>query len=198
MNEMNQPWKMRSRGSGSAKRRKRATRENMPPYVMPHKYLPLVRGVPIRDHREPYAATTQLNPMAVPIEIQNSLAFHLEMVGLVHVSDLIKMADENGNINVSQLPPVYIKHVKPEFGPDIQLNPGTWMPKNQAEKVDAKRLSAEVIEPAKVDNIKDADFKQLEALESQIREEKIKRLREANVDPHVTDERGPGAPDDVT
>ncbi|QGF20280.1 hypothetical protein SEA_SIXAMA_101 [Gordonia phage Sixama] len=193
-------WQMRSRGrSGSAKRRKRSNRNELPPYTMPHKYLPLVRGIPVRDHRKPYASGNELNPISVPIEIQNSFAYHCEMVGLVHVSDLIKMADENGHIHVDQLPPIYIKHVKPEHGPDIQLNPGTWVPASQADKIDARKLSVEVMEPAKPSDVDTATYQELEALEAQIKQKKIEILRKKNVDPHVTDERGPEAgADDVT
>lgn len=209
MSEEEYGWKMRVRGSGSSKRRRRAARVSMPPYEMPHKYLPLVRGIPIRNHEQPYQAPNEVTPLAVPIEIQNSIAYHLEMVGLVHVIDLKNMANEDGFIHVDQLPKVYLKHVAPEHGPDIQLNPGTWMPADQAEKAKNMKMSAEIIEPANVSDIESADYQQLQALERRIREEKIKRLREQNVDYNVKvnegliepveeEEEEDGGVDDVT
>lgn len=186
-------WKMKSRGPRSAanvaRRMLKSGSSGLPPYTMPHKYLPLVRGVPIRDHNKPDDSASGMHPMSLPIEIQNSLAYHLEMVGLVHVKDLKAMADGDGKISVDQLPQVYLKHKKPEAGPDIQLNPGEWVHiDTPVEEDDVSDLtpSAESRKISKVNqDISEASIDELQTIENLAKAQRIKKLREKNVDAFV-------------
>ncbi|QBZ72710.1 minor tail protein [Gordonia phage GodonK] len=184
-------WQMKTRPEPRAKKKKRI---RLPAYTMPHRYLPLVRGVPMRDHNQPTTASTKLPPMSLPIEAQNSLAYHLEMAGLVHVEDLKKLADENGMIHVDQLPPVYLVHLAPEHGPDIQLNPGTWVTPEEAAAHAVVSPPVTEVELPKTEEIADASYEQLAALEATARAARIQRIREQQVDAFV--EPNPAPPGD--
>ncbi|AKJ72569.1 minor tail protein [Gordonia phage GMA2] len=182
-------WKMRSHKNKEAaisRKVKAKDTSSLPPYTMPHKFLPLLRGIPIRDHARPNAAMTDLPPISLPIEAQNSIAYHLEVAGLVHVDDLKAMADENGNINVSKLPEALIVHLKPEHGPDIQINPGTWVAKAALTK---KELETEITGVGPVDptnfDLETASADELKLLEEVIRAARIEKVRRDNVDVHV-------------
>lgn len=184
---MARKWRMQPKAD-KAKVAERKLREaktkDLPPYVMPHKYLPLVRGVPMRDHTKPSTPAATLPPMVLPIEAQNSLAYHLEMVGLVHVSDLEKMANDDGMVNINDLPPVYLKHLKPVEGPDIQLNPGTWVPASSVTTKEVKNDEVSVL----VEDVElpfdpaTASPDELAALEAAVHAVRIQRTRELNVD----------------
>lgn len=182
-------WTMRTKPEPRPKKK----RVQLPAYTMPHRYLPLVRGVPMRNHERPQDAADKLPPMSLPIEAQNSLAYHLEMVGLVHVQDLKNMADENGLIRVDQLPEVYLVHIAPEHGPDIQLNPGTWVTPAEAAVRAAASPPVVEVELPKTEDIGNASYEQLAALEAVARAAKIQRIREQQVDAYVepaTEPRG--------
>lgn len=188
-------WRMRTK-SEQDKISRRISRKtdspDLPPYVMPHKYLPLVRGIPIRDHTKPAAVSSKLPPMSLPIEAQNSFAYHLEMVGLVHVDDLLKLANESGYIHIDDLPPVYLKHLKPVEGPDIQLNPGTWVPASTIteEEIENDEVSSMVDEVEIPIDIETASAAELEALERVLRAARIDKIRRYNVDAQVKEELG--------
>ena len=100
-------WSFKARGPGSSQaayRKDRAQQQaDLPLYTDNHKYLPLFRGIPIRSTENPKAALTELPPMAFPYEVQNSIAYHAEISGLVHVDELKKLADEDGKIRRLQV-----------------------------------------------------------------------------------------------
>ena len=180
-------WKMKARGTAGDELLRQRAAKQLPPYTAPHKYLPLVRGVPMRDINRPLDAESNLPPMSLPIEAQNSLAYHLEMVGLVHIIDLKNMANEEGYIHVDQLPKAYLKHVKPEAGPDIQLNPGTWVPAaaiTEQEETE-NRVSATLSTIEVPANLEDATVDQLQAIERAAKTARMAKLVEQGVDAHV-------------
>lgn len=144
----------------------------LPVLKYPHKYMWAVRGVPMHPLDD---STVKLPPMNLPVEAQNSMGYHLELAGFVHVSELETLAVD-GKIDITSLPRQWIKHRKPEHGPDIPINPGTWV---RVEEPD-ENPNPEKLPAVDLTGVPDAA---LEALKEGIRQEEIRKAKLAQADP---------------
>lgn len=141
-------------------------------FAYPHKYMWAMRGVPMMDLGGD--GSIQLPPMNLPVEAQHSEACHLELCGFIHVSELYELAVD-GQISVLDLPEQKIKHRKPTHGPDIPINPGTWVDINAPDEAE----EPEVIPPVDLTGVPDAA---IEALREGIRLEDERKAKAAQVD----------------
>lgn len=86
-------------------------------------FLWALRGLSWNDH-----------PLIVPQPILESWSRHLVSTGAVHVLALHALADENGKIDVNDLPRQNIKYVIDSKSDDHPLNAaGQWLPVNHPE-----------------------------------------------------------------
>lgn len=124
----------------------------------PHKYMWAIRGIPMGKG---------MPSMNLPPEAQNAIAQHLEDCGFVHDPDRQK-----------------IKHVAPAMGPDISINPGTWVSVDAPDPVTGTP-SPELDEIDLTGTHPD----QLRAMELAIYNERIRVLKKQHEDfPHNVDE----------
>ena len=146
----------------------------------PHPWLKFIHGMPMANGGQ----------TGFLLEDAQAICQHLEKCGLAWGPDLAKLADENGNIHVSQLPTQQIKQLPPEYGPDIWVNQtGEWVPiatdePPKPEKVvDLSDLTDEQAELVKADQA---------AIAKALKERELRKIREAAADPHV--QRGGDTP----
>ena len=86
-------------------------------------FLWALRGLSWNDH-----------PLIVPQPILEKWSEHLVETGAVHVLALYKLADENGKIDVKDLPRQKIKYVLDPRSDDHPLNgAGQWLPVDAEE-----------------------------------------------------------------
>lgn len=84
------------------------------------------------------------NTMVIPRPILEKWSSHLVATGAVHVSALWKLADENGKIDINDLPKQKIKYQLPQRGQNHDLNgAGKWVPVSAPEPSPLSGLSDE-------------------------------------------------------
>ena len=125
----------------------------------PHKWMKFVRGVPMGEG---------LPSMNLPPEAQNALARHLEAVGFEHNPEKQTL-----------------KHRAPDQGPDISINPGTWVPINEEELVTQAATLP-------VPDLTGTHPDQLMAMEEAIYNERIRILKHHHSD--IPNDQDPATP----
>ena len=101
-------------------------------------FLWALRGLGWGDH-----------PVAIPRPILEKWSKHLVECGAVHVLALYALADEDGKIDISDLPKQKIKYVNYARGEDHELNiAGKWLPVEAEEPEPVKVPPASSLSPA--------------------------------------------------
>lgn len=139
-------------------------------YPIPHPLMQWVRGVPMNEWND-YTKPA----MNLPTDAQQFFAIHMDRVGLVHVDQVRSLANEYGWVHVDQLPQQLLQHWRPNEGPDIPINPGTWHSVDE-EMPDA---AAADMTPPDLSGIPDAEFA---ALKEAVRREEIRKRQLSQAD----------------
>lgn len=107
-----------------------------------------------------FLPTANQIPMLMPPEFVPLWSQHLVDCGFAHRDYLASLADEDGNIHVSKLPPQRIKLRPPERGPRHNLNNAwQWVPVSEPDP-----------EPMNIPDIRELQPNEVEAMVQQFRD----------------------------
>lgn len=149
----------------------------------PHKYRHVFHGPPV-------TAPGGHVPFQIPEEFADDLGRHVESCGFWSHRELVARADENGMLNVAELPGATIRQDPPPSGPRVWGNFGPWVPVSTPAPAHA------VPEVANLDDLTDeqAEAARLEAAAVQegLRRRARGREMRAQTDPRSSGERPGG------
>lgn len=143
----------------------------------PHKHRWVFHGAPV-------TAPGGHVPFQIPEEFADDLGRHLVANAFWHRSELIAMADPDGKLDVSSLPPASLRQDPPLAGPTDWLNPGPWVPASSpppGPRADALPINPEDLSDAEAEALK---F-ETEAMQDVLRRREILKMRLAEEDPRV-------------
>lgn len=132
-------------------------------------------------HAAPIPGPGGMVPFMVPEEIADGLGRHLEALSLWSRDDLVAMADADGKVDVTALPPPTIRHDPPEHGPNRWDNPGQWVPVGAPPAVKRNRIDATKLTDEQARMLEE----ERDEIEKALRAREIMKLRYENADPHV-------------
>lgn len=154
-------------------------KDQQPTTSGPHKHRWVFHGAPV-------TAPGGHVPFQIPEEFADDLGRHLVANAFYHRDELIAMADPDGKLDVSTLPPASLRQDPPLAGPSTWLNPGPWVPASSPPPkppVDLLPINPEDLSDAEAEALK----VETEAMQDVLRRREVFKQRLAEADPHVSE-----------